>query len=85
MSVSAARCLNLARTGRSAVGAKRSGSAGGTLARRDLAKPFAEFLFRVMRDEGLGEATIERLVKLLQSVRNNLRAALQAIETGAFA
>lgn len=53
------------------------------LARRDLAKPFAERARAVAQSEGLDGQPIERYVKLLQECRNNLRAAIQAIEAGA--
>src|SRR6516165_3479665 len=52
------------------------------LARRDLAKPFAERCRQIAQAEGLDGLPIERYVRLLQECRNNLRAALQAVEAG---
>src|SRR5207302_5991316 len=52
------------------------------LARRDLARPFAERAKAIAEAEGLDGQPLERYVKLLQIHRNELRAALMAIHNG---
>jgi DNA polymerase III gamma/tau subunit len=52
------------------------------LARRDLSMPFAKRAKAIAEKEGLDGQPIERYVKLMQTHRNNLRAALMAIDNG---
>jgi replication-associated recombination protein RarA len=52
------------------------------LARRDLAKAFAERCLAIARAEGLDGQPIEKYVRLAQSCRNNAREMLARIEAG---
>ena len=52
------------------------------LSRRGLAEPFAQRAKDIAEREGLDGQPIEKYVRLLRDNGNNLRAALQAIESG---
>ncbi|MCJ7828440.1 MAG: AAA family ATPase [Dehalococcoidia bacterium] len=53
------------------------------LARRDLASAFAQRAYEIANKEGLNGRPIEQYVRLCKDNRNNMRAVLQAIESGA--
>lgn len=53
-----------------------------SLAQRGLAEPMAERCRQIAQAEQLDGQPIDRYVRLLQECRNNMRAALQRIESG---
>ena len=53
------------------------------LARRDLAKPFAERARQIAKAEGLDGQDEGAYLRLVRNHKNNMRAVLQAIESGA--
>ena len=55
------------------------------LARRDLAKPFAERAREIAQAEGLDGKPIEAYLRLVQQHKSNMRAVLNAIEAGVMA
>lgn len=52
------------------------------LAQRGLCEPFAERVREIAMAEGMDGLPLERYIRLAKSKRNNMRAMLQAVETG---
>jgi replication-associated recombination protein RarA len=52
------------------------------LSQQGLARPFAEHVQRIAMAEGLDGQSIDRYVKLVNSHKSNMRAAIQSIESG---
>ena len=52
------------------------------LARRDLSKAFAQRAYEIANKEGLNGRPIEQYIRLCKDNRNNMRAIIQAIESG---
>ena len=55
------------------------------LSRRDLAQPFAERAKAIAVKEGLDGVPLEKYIRLAKDNRNNLRAMIQAIDSGQIA